>query len=125
MRTLFNGWFIAGCLTWVIVSGLRKIGHPLPPFINGYINDAAAIPVIANISLWFQRVFIIKNNYYVLALWHVVFIVVYLSLIFEVLLPLLSKTYTGDWIDALLYAAGGVFFYKVMNKPLVIRRGNN
>jgi len=118
MKTLFNKWFIASCLIWLIVITSRKLGHPLP-LINGYINDAIAIPVIANLGLWFQRVVIIKNNYYVLSKWHVVFIIAYVSLIFEGLLPLFSKTYTADWIDVLLYIIGGVFFYGVMNKAVV------
>jgi hypothetical protein len=120
MKTLLNPWFIAGCLTWAIVLTARKLGHPLPPYINGYINDAFAVPVIANLGLWFQRVIIIKSNYYGLAPCHVIFIVVYLILVFEIVLPYLSKTYTADWIDALLYIIGGIFFYKVMNKPLAV-----
>ena len=119
MKTLLNPWFITGCLTWLIVLTARKLGHPLP-YINGHINDAFAIPVIANLGLWFQRVFIIKNNYYVLSPGHVIFIVVYVSLVFEGLLPLISKTYTADWMDVLLYIFGGLFFYKVMNRPLLI-----
>src|SRR5580692_2762159 len=113
MKTLLNPWFITGCLTWVIVITTRKLGHPLP-YINGYIDDAFAIPVIANLALWFQRVLIIKNNYYILARWHVIFMVIYVSVVFEGLLPLLSKKYTGDWADVLLYIVGGLFFYKVM-----------
>ena len=69
-----------------------------------------------------MRVVVIRSNYYVLSPWKVFFIVAYVSLVFEVLLPLLSKRYTGDWIDALLYVIGGVFFYFVMNKPLVSRQ---
>lgn len=118
MKTLLNKWFIAGCLIWLIVITLRKLGQPLP-FINGYIDDAVAIPVIANLGLWFQRVVIIKSSYYVLSKWHVVFITGYVALIFEGLLPWLSKAYTADWIDVLLYIIGGVFFYKVMNEPLL------
>jgi hypothetical protein len=121
MKTLLNRWFITGCLIWIIVITARKLGYPLP-LINGYIDDAFAIPVIANLGLWFQRVFIIKNNYYVLAPWHIIFIVIYVSLTFEGLLPVLSKTYTADWIDVLLYIFGGVFFYCVMNKPLSSER---
>ena len=96
---------------------MRKLNHPLP-FINGYIDDAIAIPVIANLGLWFQRVAIIKSNHYVLSKWHVVFITVYVALIFEGLLPYLSKTYTADWIDVLLYIIGGMFFYKAMNRAV-------
>ena len=117
MKTLLNPWFLAGCLTWLIVITSRKLGHPLP-YINGYINDAFAIPVIANLALWFQRVVMYKTNYYVLSRWHVVFIVVYVSLVFEGLLPNLSKIYTADWMDVLLYCVGGLFFYLAMNKPV-------
>ncbi len=117
MRTLLNRWFIAGCFIWFIVIIARKLGHPFP-HINGYINDAFAIPVMASLGLWFQRVFVFKNNYYVLAPWHVIFIVIYVTLIFEVLLPALSRTYTADWVDILLYIIGGLFFYKVMNVPI-------
>jgi hypothetical protein len=124
MKTLLNGWFIAGCLTWLIVISMRKLGHPIP-VINGYINDAVAIPVIANLGLWFQRVFMIKNDYYVLAPWHVIFIVVYVILLFELVLPSLSITYTADWIDVFLYIMGGLFFYKVMNKPIGYKMSKN
>ncbi|MBS1527765.1 MAG: hypothetical protein JST19_19125, partial [Bacteroidetes bacterium] len=76
-------------------------------------------PVIANIGLWFQRVFLIKSDYYIQSSGQVIFVVVYVGLLFEVILPLISKRYTADWIDVLLYGAGGFFFYWVMNKPLV------
>lgn len=118
MKTLLNRWFIGGCLIWLIVIIMRRIGHPLP-VLNGYIDDLLAIPVIANLGLWFQRVLVIRNNYYVLAPWHVVFIVAYVSVLFELVLPNYSKTYTGDFIDVVLYLVGGVFFYKIMNKPIV------
>jgi hypothetical protein len=118
MRTLFNPWFIVGCITWVIVFITRKFGHPIP-YLNGYIDDAFAIPVIANLALCFQRVVIIRSNYYVLSPWKVIFIVAYVTLVFEVLLPLYSRVYTGDWIDAMLYVAGGFFFYFVMNRPVL------
>jgi hypothetical protein len=118
MKTLFNKWFIANCIIWLGVISTRKLGHPIP-YINGYIDDAIAIPVIASLALCFQRVVIFKNNYYVLSVWHVVFVTAYVSIAFEVILPLISKTYTGDWIDVLLYIIGAVFFYRVMNKPVV------
>ena len=116
MKTLLNKWFITGCLVWVVIYSTRKAGYPVP-FFNGYIDDFFAIPVIANLGLWFKRTVIIKNNYYVLSAWQTTFIVVYVSLTFEALLPAVSKAYTADLLDVLLYIAGGIFFYQVMNKP--------
>jgi len=118
MKTLLNPWFIAGCLVWLAVQTARHTGHPLP-YINSYLTDIFAVPVIANLGLWLQRVLIIKNNYYVLSPGQVVFMVIYISVTFEGLLPAISKTYTADWIDVLLYGVGGLFFYWVMNKPLL------
>ncbi|TWJ01595.1 hypothetical protein JN11_01746 [Mucilaginibacter frigoritolerans] len=123
MKTLLNPWFIIGCLTWAIVLVLRRTSHPLP-YINGYINDVFAIPVIANLGLWFNRVFIIKSNHYVLSKRQVAFIVIYVAIVFEGFLPYLSKTYTADWIDVLLYILGGLFFYRVMNKARMEQRSS-
>jgi hypothetical protein len=39
--------------------------------------------------------------------------------LFEGFLPLISKIYTADWMDVLLYCIGGLFFYGVMNKPVM------
>ncbi|MFI5160177.1 MAG: hypothetical protein ACHQHN_02825 [Sphingobacteriales bacterium] len=122
MRTLLNPWFLAGCLVWSTIMITRKFLHHPIPILNGYIDDVFAVPVIASIALCFQRVFIIRSNYYVLSAGKVAFIVVYLTLVFEVFLPMISKTYTGDWIDAVLYAIGGLFFYRVMDKPILSRK---
>ena len=119
MKTLLNKWFLTGCLTWAIIYFSRKAGHPVP-FLNGYIDDFFAVPVIANLGLWFKRVVVIRNDYYILSLWQIGFIVAYVSLAFELLLPSISKAYTADWIDVILYIAGGVFFYRMMNKPIGI-----
>jgi len=118
MKTLLNPWFILGCLIWLLVFAARIFRHPLP-YVNGYITDAFAVPVIANIALWLQRMFIIKSNYYVLSPMQVAFLVLYISLLFEGLLPMISKIYTADWIDVLLYVFGGIFFYVLMNKPVL------
>lgn len=121
MKTLLNKWFVGGCLLWLATIIMRRNGHPLL-VLNGYIDDLVAIPVIANLGLWFQRVFVIRNNYYVLSPWHVAFIVVYVSVLFELALPNYSKTYTGDWLDVILYLTGGIFFYKIINRPITAEK---
>ena len=118
MKTLLNPWFITGCLVWLIVHIVRYAGHPLP-YVNGYLTDVFAVPVIANLALWLQRTLIIKSDYYVLSPGQLIFMVMYVSVTFEGLLPLLSKTYTADWMDVLLYGVGGLFVYWAMNKPLL------
>jgi hypothetical protein len=116
MKTLLNPYFLLGCAVWLVNFTLRRLHHPLP-YVNGYITDAFALPVIANLGLWFQRVIIYKNNNYILKPGHVIFVVIYVAFVFEWLMPRYSNKYTADWADVVLYIAGGYFFYKIMNKP--------
>jgi hypothetical protein len=118
MKTLLNPWFIIGCLVWIAIKVTRVLDVPIP-YLNGYLTDFFAVPVVTNIGLWLQRVFIIKNNYYVLSPLQVMFMAIYISVLFEGLLPRISKIYTADWMDVLLYFIGGVCFYWVMNKPVL------
>ena len=124
MKTLLNPWFITFCIMWSILYLARITHHPVL-YLNGHLGDFMAVPVLANLGLWFQRIFIAKRSTYVLKAGHVIFIVLYLSIAFEWLLPKYHpEIFTGDWIDVLLYIVGGVFFLKLMNKPItpVIRR---
>ena len=118
MKTLLNRWFIAFCLIWSVLYFAKITHHPIL-FLNGYLADFLAVPVLANLGLWFQRIFIDKRSMYILKAGHVIFIVIYLSIAFEWLLPAYHpERFTGDWIDVLLYIIGGLFFFWVMNKPL-------
>lgn len=118
MKTLLNPWFIAFCLLWSVLYFARITHHPVL-YLNGHLGDFLAVPVIANLGLWFQRVFMIKRSTYILKAGHVIFIVIYLSVVFEWLLPIYhQEIFTRDWTDILLYLTGGLFFFRLMNKPL-------
>ena len=119
MKTLLNPWFLVFCVLWVVFY-VAKISHHPILFLHGHFTDLLAVPVIANLGLWFQRIIAGKRSIYVLKPGHVIFIVVYISLVFEWLLPKYDpQKYTGDWLDVLLYILGGLFFFFVMNKPIV------
>ncbi|MVN22492.1 hypothetical protein [Mucilaginibacter arboris] len=118
MKTLLNPWFVAFCLMWGVLYFARITHHPIL-YLNGHLGDFLAVPVIANLGLWFQRIFIAKRSTYVLKPGHVIFIVLYLSIAFEWLLPTYHpEIFTADWTDVLLYIIGGCFFFKWMNRPL-------
>lgn len=123
MKTLFNPWFIGFCLIWSIYFVASITNHPIL-LLQGYLTDLLAVPVIANLGLWFQRIFIVKRSTYVLKAGHIIFIVLYLSLVFEWLLPKYRpEKFTGDWMDVLLYILGGLFFFWRMNRPIPAESG--
>lgn len=118
MKTLLNPWFIVFCGIWAIAYFAGIINHPVL-LLRGHLTDLLAVPVVANLGLWFQRNLAGKNSIYILKPGHVIFIVIYISIIFEWLLPKYNPAkFTGDWIDVLLYILGGLFFLWKMNKPL-------
>lgn len=118
MKTLLNSWFILFCIIWSIFYFSKISGHPIK-LLNGHLTDLLAVPVLANLGLWFQRILMVKRSTYILKFGHVLFIVIYVSVVFEWLLPKYHpEKFTGDWFDVLLYILGGVFFFMRMNKPL-------
>ena len=118
MKTLLNPWFLVFCILWTVFY-FAKISHCPILLLQGHFTDLLAVPVIANLGLWFQRFFAGKRSMYVLKAGHVIFIVIYISFVFEWLLPKYNPVkFTGDWMDVVLYILGGVFFFRWMNKPL-------
>ncbi|QNL49811.1 hypothetical protein H8S90_24410 [Olivibacter sp. SDN3] len=116
MRTLLNPLFLIGCLFWPTVHVLRG-AEKLPVFINSYLTDVFAIPVIGTLVLTFMRVFVTCDKYYVFPVTYVFFMVAYTGLIFEGILPLFSERYTADLFDILAYIMGGCLFHLFINKP--------
>lgn len=100
--------------TITIILGLIYLLHrfvlqsPLP-----YFNDLLCLPVIAGFSLIGLR--LIFKSYQRLSGGQVIFIVVYVTLVFEFLLPAFSLKYTGDPWDVLVYQAGGAAYYFLIN----------
>ncbi|MBE7174943.1 MAG: hypothetical protein INR69_00975 [Mucilaginibacter polytrichastri] len=116
MRTLRNPWFIMFCVLWFALFAARKTGVHIPELLNGYLGDLLAVPVVATLGLCYQRV-AHKNARLILNRAQIVFIIVYISVVFELILPHFFPRFTADILDVLCYAAGGFFFATVMNRP--------
>jgi hypothetical protein len=108
--------FTGSCLLWMMIRISREMHHPVP-WLNGQLTDILAVPVIGYICLSFMRNFIFKSNSYVFPAGYTLFITLYLSCVFEILLPLHSSRFTSDWKDVIAYFAGSLLFHQLMNKP--------
>jgi hypothetical protein len=118
MATLKNTWFIAFSLVWVIIFTLTKLHIYLPNIFQFYTLDLIAVPVLANLGLWFLR-FLLQDDHLKMKPWQLLFIVLIVSIFFEVLMPIYnSKRYSADILDVFCYIFGGLFFWLVMNKAI-------
>lgn len=92
----------------------RWLGPPRPDWVRFYLDDLLCIPLVLTVTLYILRFF--YGPQVRLSWHHVVFTVIYFALAFEVFFPKFMPRYTGDWVDALLYAVGGLIFYRFLNK---------
>ncbi|ALJ01176.1 hypothetical protein DC20_03775 [Rufibacter tibetensis] len=87
---------------------------PRPALLRFYLDDLLCLPLLLTVTLFLMR--FLYGPQVRFSVYHVGFVVVYVSLAFEVFLPLFMPRYTGDFLDVQLYAAGGWIFYRFLNK---------
>lgn len=117
MQTLLNPLFIMGCTAWSVIRISRWAGYTIP-ILNDYLTDFFAVPVVGTIVLTLMREFVLMSNSYVFPLSYVFTMVIYISIVFEGLLPMLSSKYTADPFDIIAYSLGAFLFHRFINKPI-------
>lgn len=110
MKRLLNVYFIFSILTGTIVYLAQKNNFHLPSFIQFYLNDFLIIPILLTISLYILRWSKNDKNYKI-PLSIVLYSCLLYSFLFEYFLPKFHLRYTSDFIDVILYFAGGIIFY--------------
>ncbi|QEC42474.1 hypothetical protein [Pseudobacter ginsenosidimutans] len=123
IRRLFDPLFICYGLLWLLVQGFRKAGVIITIF-NDYLTDLIAVPAIAHLTITIIRTYIVKDRSYNYPFGYVLFIAVYLSVVFEWLMPGFSRVYTGDPGDMIAYGCGVLFYYFVHGKMKTGKKGN-
>lgn len=109
---LLSPWFLAGAGLFIVHYFLQRAGLKFP-LADAYLDDLLCMPVVLSLSLAAMRFLYGKPA---LTNAQILFTLIYCSILFEVLLPMISSTYTGDILDVVLYAFGAWFFARVMNR---------
>lgn len=105
------GYITALSITiWMIIHITRWYGYPIP-YVNGYLTDLLATPLIAAACVAVLRNWILKDKDYRLPLPYILFIAAYLSIAFEWIAPQYAARYTADWLDVAAYFAGGLLYH--------------
>ena len=117
MQILRNPFFILFCCLFWLTYLLEYFHVFTLPVIHNYLDDVLAIPVILTLAVAIQRQWVYRNKHYTLSKIQIIFAVVYVSVLFEGVLPLCSLKYTRDLWDILAYFAGAFIFNKLLNRP--------
>jgi hypothetical protein len=108
----------AGLAAWGTIILLRRNGIYIP-VINNHFTDLITVPMYCYLIEYIMNS--ILGYHWKPDLKFVLTSVLYLAFLFEVLCPKLSGIFTGDFLDVLAYAVGGLiyYFFSVKNRSEV------
>ena len=111
MSLFINPYFII-CLT-IYTSGYftKHLGIALPYHIRNYYTDILCLAIILTSVLFVLRISrnapkLVLNKSMILFAW------LYVSVLFEFILPAYSEKYTQDYLDIAMYSIGAFLYYK-------------
>lgn len=108
-----SNWFLLGLLCWVTIIIFRRNGMIIP-VVNGYFTDVITIPMYCYLIKYMMNK--VMGFPWEPNLEFIISSFVYISVLFEVICPLISDQFTGDILDVLAYFAGGMSYYFFKNK---------
>ncbi|AUC85098.1 hypothetical protein CW731_07250 [Polaribacter sp. ALD11] len=112
MKNIGFKYFIFSLLIGSFVYLASYFNVILPQFIRFYVNDFLIIPIVLFSCL--QVLKWSKNDKgYKISLPIILYLCVLYSILFEFIFPNYLARYTKDYIDILLYFAGGMVFYQL------------
>ena len=114
------------CLLLFIGHQVLQLGFKMRiGWMDNYLDNLVAMPVILTLLTFERRWLFKKGDQYCLPIIDVVIATVYIIVIAEIVFPLLSPRFTGDWYDILFYIAGSLLFYFTINRMDVSKNRSN
>jgi uncharacterized BrkB/YihY/UPF0761 family membrane protein len=108
--------FIVCFFLFVTHQVLQKIFHVKLLWVDSYIDNLLAMPIILSLwqveKIWLYR----KGPANKISALEIFVATLYISLISEVIFPLFSKDFKEDSVDVIVYFIGSGLFYGVNNK---------
>ncbi|MVN90598.1 hypothetical protein [Mucilaginibacter aquatilis] len=108
-------WLAVLSTTGLTVYFAKKTHVALPEFVSYYLNDLLIVPLTALITRTVMRL-IFGAKTLILTTGQVLYIVIFYSVIFELILPFYIQRYTADSADVMMYTLGGIFYLLIINR---------
>lgn len=116
MEMLKSPLFIISCILFVGHQLLQHVFKINIPLADAYLDNFLAMPIILPLLLAERRYLFKRGGTYHLPLLEVILATIYISLISELLFPLLSSRFTFDWLDFAFFIAGAALYVLVERK---------
>ena len=101
--------FVTSCVLFTVHQYLQWIAMVRLPFIDNYLDPALMMPVVLHLIRWERRLVLNNRTLHLPALQCTCYFLL-IAFTAEVIFPLLSNKFTGDWRDVISYAVGTVVY---------------
>lgn len=115
MKNKISYWFLLGLAVWALIIFLRKSGIFIP-VISNYFTDLITVPMYTYLIEYLMNE--VLGYHWKPDFKFILTSVLYLSMLFEVVCPMLSERFTGDILDMVAYLVGGIVYYFFRNRLL-------
>lgn len=115
MKVLTSPVFIICALLFVVHQVLQKGLAITFPMVDRYLDNLLTMPIILSLLLVERQYLFKRGKAYRLSALDVVVATVFITLISEIIFPLLSKDFTTDWWDVAFLGLGSLIFYVTIN----------
>ncbi len=106
--------FLLGLVTYWTFFFAKRNGFIAHPFVQGYLSDFLAIPLMLGVILIIMRWYT-NNPSFRFSIAQIIFAFIYMSLVFEWFIPIYRSNFHADWWDVVAYGAGAWVYFKVQN----------
>ncbi|MEM7036103.1 MAG: magnesium citrate secondary transporter [Bacteroidota bacterium] len=110
--------FLLSFTLYACLMAMRATGWHLP-FFHTHFTDFLCMPVLLPIAHFLLQTLLPRQTPAAFSFAHVLAAVLFYSLLFEGLFPILSTSATADPLDILAYLLGGLVFWRFINRDFV------
>lgn len=110
MKTVSHPIFIIVLLVYLTYYILKHTGFEMPALITSYLADILSLFLINTLVLFILRKIYSKPNLE-LSVGMIVISIILITLIFEVIQPMINEYFVADPIDLLCYLISGSLYY--------------
>ncbi len=95
---------------------LQKVAHLKIPWADSYLDDLLAVPFVSACVLLMENFLVYQNHTRKHSFGQLLFLFIFISVVFEYIIPKYSAHYIYDTRDVLYYFIGFIAYYFVKKK---------
>ncbi|KFF16035.1 hypothetical protein [Chryseobacterium sp. JM1] len=122
MKNKISYWFLLGIAAWLLIIFLRKKGIIIP-VISNHLTDCITVPMYTYLIEYLMNN--ILGYHWKPDFKFILSSTLYLSILFEVICPMLSEKFTVDILDVVAYLAGGIVYYFIRAGLIRLFKGDD